>query len=106
MADDDQLQFPPQRVVRHDAEIATDVGDDGADRAAADLGCDLLGRGQAGNSMRLSPSGKWITLVNMLLLKARKNSDLGNASSLEKKPFTPSLAMPSQMRSHRFRNGP
>ena len=48
MADDDQLQFPPQRMARHDAEVASDVSDDGADRASADLGCDLLGRGQEG----------------------------------------------------------
>jgi hypothetical protein len=34
-------------MARHDAEIAADVSDDGADRAAADLGGDLLGRGQA-----------------------------------------------------------
>jgi len=34
-------------MVRHDAEIAADVGDDSADRAAANLGGDLLGRGQA-----------------------------------------------------------
>ena len=46
MADDDQLQFPPQRMARHDAEVAADVGDDGADRAAADLDCDLLGVGR------------------------------------------------------------
>src|SRR5215472_4628069 len=41
-------QFPPQRVVAGNAKIATDVGDDGADRAAADLGGDLLGRGEVG----------------------------------------------------------
>jgi hypothetical protein len=29
MADDDQLQLPPQRMVRHDAEIAADIGNDG-----------------------------------------------------------------------------
>ena len=40
------LQFAPQRVARQDTEIAADVGDDGTDRAAADLGGDLLGRGQ------------------------------------------------------------
>src|SRR6185437_8876907 len=38
MADDDEIQFAPQRVVRHDAEIAADVGDDDAERAAADRG--------------------------------------------------------------------
>jgi hypothetical protein len=47
MSDDDDLQFPPQRMARHDAEVAADVGDDGADGAAANPGCDLLGRGQA-----------------------------------------------------------
>ena len=34
-------------MARRDAEVAANVGDDGADRAAADLGGDLLGRGQA-----------------------------------------------------------
>jgi hypothetical protein len=34
-------------MARHDAEIAADVGNDGADRAAAHLGGDLLGCGQA-----------------------------------------------------------
>jgi hypothetical protein len=46
VADDEFAQLRPQRMVRHDAEIATDIGDDGADRAAADLSGDLLGRGQ------------------------------------------------------------
>jgi hypothetical protein len=41
------LQFAPQRMARHDAEIAADVGDDGADRATAYLGSDLLRRRQA-----------------------------------------------------------
>lgn len=34
-------------MIRPDAEVAADVGNDGADGAAADLGGDLLGRGQA-----------------------------------------------------------
>jgi len=50
MPDDDEAQVPPQRVVRHDAEIATDIGDDRADRPAADLGGDLLRRGQQGKT--------------------------------------------------------
>jgi hypothetical protein len=50
VCDDGQGEFPPQRVARHNAEVATDVGDDGADRAAADLGCDVLGRGQTGET--------------------------------------------------------
>ena len=33
---DGTLQFPPQRMVAGDAEIAADVGDDGADGPAAD----------------------------------------------------------------------
>jgi hypothetical protein len=44
------LQFAPQRVAWQDAEIAADVGDDGADRPAADLGGDLLGGGQVRRS--------------------------------------------------------
>ena len=40
-------------MARHDAEVATDVGDDGADRATADLGGDLLGRGYADRSGEL-----------------------------------------------------
>ena len=36
VADDDDVQFLPQRMARHDAEIAADVGDHGADRATAD----------------------------------------------------------------------
>jgi len=32
-------------MIRPDAEVAADVGDDGADGATADLGGDLLGRG-------------------------------------------------------------
>ncbi len=48
--DDGPLQFAPQRIGRHDAEIAADIGEDGADGAAADLGGDLLGGGQAGES--------------------------------------------------------
>src|SRR6185437_10166408 len=39
---DECLQFPPQRMVGHDAEIAADIGNDGADGLAADLSGDLL----------------------------------------------------------------
>jgi hypothetical protein len=43
--DDGQPQLSPQRMVRHDAEVAADVGDDDADRAVADLGiCSAVGR--------------------------------------------------------------
>ena len=52
------LQFPPQRMARQDAEIAADVGDDGADRPAADLGGDLLWRGQVGETGVRSPAGR------------------------------------------------
>ena len=48
MQDDGQPQFPPQRMVRHDAEITADIGDDGADRPAADLGGNLLRRRPVG----------------------------------------------------------
>jgi hypothetical protein len=43
MADDEQLQFPPQRMARHDGEVVADVG---ADRAAADSAaiCSDVGR--------------------------------------------------------------
>jgi len=37
-------------VTRHDAEVATDIGDDSADRAAADLGRDVRGCGQTGET--------------------------------------------------------
>jgi hypothetical protein len=45
--DDGRIQLPPQRMVRHDAEIAADIDKHGADRPAADFGGDLLRRGQA-----------------------------------------------------------
>ena len=35
-------------MARHDADIAADVGDDGADGSVAHLGGDLLGSGQSG----------------------------------------------------------
>ena len=35
---------------RQDAEIAADIGEDGADRPAADFGRDLLRRGQVGEN--------------------------------------------------------
>src|SRR5947209_7660797 len=44
--DDGLTEFRPQWMVRHDAEVAADIGEDSADRPAADLGCDLLHRGQ------------------------------------------------------------
>jgi len=50
VVDDGQGEFAPQWVARHDPEVATDIGDDGADRAATDLGRDVLGRGQAGKT--------------------------------------------------------
>jgi hypothetical protein len=37
-------------MARQDAEIAVDIGNDGADGPAADLGGDLLGRGQVGET--------------------------------------------------------
>ncbi len=40
------LHVPPQLMARQDAEVAVDVGNDGADGPATDLGGDLLGRGQ------------------------------------------------------------
>ena len=47
IANDEIAHLRPQRMARRDAEVAANVGDDGADRATADLGGDLLGRGQA-----------------------------------------------------------
>ena len=59
MSDDDKAQFPPQRMARHDAEVTTDVGDDGADRPAADLGGDLRRGGQASEArVRLGGGGR------------------------------------------------
>ena len=46
MVDDRQRQFPPQLVAGQDAKIAADIGDDGSDRAAADVRRDLLRRGE------------------------------------------------------------
>jgi hypothetical protein len=48
LSDDDDLQFPPQGVAGQDAEVAADVGDDGADRLTADFCGDLLRGGQVG----------------------------------------------------------
>ena len=45
---DSQVQFIPQRMAARDAEIAADVGEDGADRLTADLFGDLLRGGQGG----------------------------------------------------------
>ena len=50
VADDGRGEFPPQRVARHDPEVATDIGENGAGRAAADLGRDVPGRGQTGDA--------------------------------------------------------
>ncbi len=50
VADDGRGEFPPQRVARHDSQVATDIGEDGAGRAAADLGRDVAGRGQTGDA--------------------------------------------------------
>jgi hypothetical protein len=57
VAEDDGAQVPPQRMGRHDAEIAADVGDDGADRPATDLGGDLFLRGQASEARVLGRIG-------------------------------------------------
>ena len=62
MLDDDEAQVLPQLVARHDAEIAADIGDDRADRPAADLGGDLLRRGQQGKARIgrvCGPGGGW-----------------------------------------------
>jgi hypothetical protein len=56
VSDNEHAQFRPQRIVRQDAEIAADVGEDGADWPVADqrvepggmLSRDLLRRGQVG----------------------------------------------------------
>ena len=37
-------------MARHDAEVAIDIGNDGADGPAADQGGDLLGRGHLGET--------------------------------------------------------
>ncbi len=50
LSDDGDLQFPPQGVAGQDAEVAADVGDDGADRLAADFCGDLLRGGQVGEA--------------------------------------------------------
>ena len=66
LPDDGVLQFTPQLVAGQDAEIAADVGDDGADRLAADFRGDLLRGGQvceagvgfAGGRARRLPRGR------------------------------------------------
>ena len=50
VADDGRGEFPPQRVAWHDPQVATDIGENGAGRAAADLGRDVPGRGQTGDA--------------------------------------------------------
>ena len=48
--DDSEGEFPPEWVARHDPEVPADIGNDGADRAVADLGRDVPGRGQTGTT--------------------------------------------------------
>ena len=43
-------RFPPQRIARHDPEVATDIGENGADPATADLGRDVPGGAQTGDA--------------------------------------------------------
>ena len=68
---DGAVQFVPQRMARRDAEIAADIGEDGADRLTPDLGRDLLWGGQVGEAgirvgglLRLgAPRGRWLGLA-------------------------------------------
>jgi len=46
VADDQRTDFPPKRMARHDAEVAADIRDDGADRPMTDFCGDALRRGQ------------------------------------------------------------
>lgn len=55
---DGELQLIPQRIAGQDAEIEADIGEDGADRAAANLGGDLCRRRQA-SKRRDRPRGRW-----------------------------------------------
>ncbi len=41
---------PPQRVARHDPQVATDIGENGAGRAAADLAAMSPGVGRQGDA--------------------------------------------------------
>ena len=50
VGDDGDGDLMPQRMSRHDPEVPTDIGDNGADRTAANLGGDLAGRGQPGDA--------------------------------------------------------
>jgi hypothetical protein len=45
LADDELVEFAPERMTGLDTEVAADIGEDGADRAAANVRGDLLGRG-------------------------------------------------------------
>ena len=68
---DGKVQFVPQWMARRDAEIAADVGEDGADRLTPDLGRDLLWGWQVGETgirvgglLRLGgPRGRWLGLA-------------------------------------------
>ena len=55
--DDAPGELPPQRVARDDAEVATDIGDDGANRAAATRGA--MGMAGASGSCRSAVPGQW-----------------------------------------------
>src|SRR5690348_15899647 len=58
---DGVADFDPESrvdVARHDAEIAADVGDDGTDRAAADLYVEFLLSEEAREARILGPGGR------------------------------------------------
>ena len=60
IGDDGVAEFVPECPVElagRDAEVAADIGDDGADRAATHLGGDFLFRGQAGEARVLGVVG-------------------------------------------------
>jgi len=59
--DHGHLHIPPQWMARRDAEVAADVGNDGADRTAAGFGGDLRRRGQVGETqVDRGRGGRWL----------------------------------------------
>ena len=67
---DGTVQFVPQRMGRVEAEVAADVGEDGADGLTADSCGDLLGGGQVGEGGiegsgpgQAAPGRRWLGLA-------------------------------------------
>ncbi len=79
--DDGQGQFPPQRVSRHNAEIAADIGNHGADRTAAERGRDVPRRWHANNTGS-RPIGASFRRSDSARLTVRRGAGRSNAAIL------------------------